>query len=134
MRQAFQAFLALFGVIVIAILLAYGDRPASDRRRRGGESDDGRRGPVLRRTVALLRDRPAVVRTRCATQTHVRQSAGRSVLRRRRRAFPSFAWAQLAVALDGAPHSFYVAMLVLESALPPLMVVVAKQVAEPASV
>jgi hypothetical protein len=40
----------------------------------------------------------------------------------------------LAVALDGAPHSFYVAMLVLELALPPLMVVVAKQVAEPASV
>jgi Domain of unknown function (DUF4345) len=40
----------------------------------------------------------------------------------------------LAVALDGAPHSFYVAMLVLELALPPLMVVAAKQVAEPASV
>jgi hypothetical protein len=40
----------------------------------------------------------------------------------------------IAVALDGAPHSFYVAMLVLELALPPLMVVVAKQVADPASV
>jgi hypothetical protein len=35
----------------------------------------------------------------------------------------------LAVVLDGAPHPFYVAMLVLELALPPLMVVVARRVA-----
>jgi hypothetical protein len=40
----------------------------------------------------------------------------------------------LAVVLDGAPHPFYVAMLVLELALPPLMVVVARRVAEPVSV
>jgi hypothetical protein len=39
----------------------------------------------------------------------------------------------LAVLIDGAPHPFYVAMLVLELALPPLMVVVATRVAEPVS-
>jgi len=33
--------------------------------------------------------------------------------------------------LDGAPHPFYVAMLVLELALPPLMVIVAGRVAAP---
>jgi len=37
----------------------------------------------------------------------------------------------LAVLLDGAPHPFYVAMLAVELALPPLMVMVAKRVAEP---
>ncbi len=37
----------------------------------------------------------------------------------------------LAILLDGPPHPFYVAMLVLELALPPLMVVVARRVAEP---
>ena len=37
----------------------------------------------------------------------------------------------LAIVLDGPPHPFYVAMLVLELALPPLMVVVARRVAEP---
>ena len=37
----------------------------------------------------------------------------------------------LAVLLDGTPHPFYVAMLVLELVLPPLMVVVARRVAEP---
>ena len=36
--------------------------------------------------------------------------------------------------LDGIPHPFYVAMLVLELALPPLMVVVARRVAKPANV
>jgi hypothetical protein len=39
----------------------------------------------------------------------------------------------LAIVLDGPPHPFYVAMLVLELALPPLMVVVARRVAEPES-
>jgi len=42
--------------------------------------------------------------------------------------------AQLAVVLDRIPHPFYVAMLVLELALPPLTVVVAKRVAKPANV
>ena len=53
---------------------------------------------------------------------------------RRDRAVPSFAWAQSAVVLDSTPHPIYVAMLVLELALPPLMVVVAKRVAKPANV
>jgi Domain of unknown function (DUF4345) len=39
----------------------------------------------------------------------------------------------LAVVIDGAPHPFYVAMLVLELVLPPLMVVMAKRVAQQAS-
>ncbi|HYP95445.1 MAG TPA: hypothetical protein VER34_20565 [Mycobacterium sp.] len=44
--------------------------------------------------------------------------------------------AQLAVVLDRIPHPhpFYVAMPVLELALPPLTVVVAKRVAKPANV
>jgi hypothetical protein len=37
----------------------------------------------------------------------------------------------VAVLVDGAPHPFYVAMLVVELALPPLMVVAANRVAEP---
>jgi hypothetical protein len=37
----------------------------------------------------------------------------------------------LAIVLDGPPHPFYVAMLVLELALPPLMVIIAWRVAEP---
>jgi hypothetical protein len=37
----------------------------------------------------------------------------------------------LAVLLEGVPHPFYVAMLALELVLPPLMVLVAKRVAEP---
>jgi hypothetical protein len=37
----------------------------------------------------------------------------------------------LAVLLDGPPRPFYVAMVVLELALPALMVVVARRVAEP---
>jgi hypothetical protein len=39
----------------------------------------------------------------------------------------------LAILIDGAPHAFYVAMLVLELALPPLMVVVGRRVGEPVS-
>jgi hypothetical protein len=35
----------------------------------------------------------------------------------------------LAVILAGAPHPFYVAMLVVELVLPPLMVLAAKRVA-----
>ena len=42
--------------------------------------------------------------------------------------------AQLAFVLDRIPHPFYVAMPVLELALPPLTVVVAKRVAKPANV
>jgi hypothetical protein len=37
------------------------------------------------------------------------------------------------VIVVGAPHPFYVAMLVLELALPPLMVLAANRVAEPES-
>ena len=40
----------------------------------------------------------------------------------------------LALVLAGVPHPFYVAMLVVELALPPLMVLAAKRVEEPAPI
>jgi hypothetical protein len=39
----------------------------------------------------------------------------------------------LAVVIDGLPHPFYLAMLAIELMAPPMMVVVAKKVAAPAS-
>ncbi|HZN79634.1 MAG TPA: hypothetical protein VFC01_08105 [Mycobacterium sp.] len=124
MRQAFQAFLALFGVIVIAISLAHlaiGPRAIIG-------------AVAVNPTVFVHWDRAAVVLTRCASETHLRESAGGGLLRRRDRPVPSFAWAHLGVVLDGTPNGFYLAMLAVELALPPLMVVVAGRVAEPVSV
>jgi hypothetical protein len=37
----------------------------------------------------------------------------------------------IAVAVDGTPHPFYLAMLALELGLPPVMIVVAGRIAEP---
>jgi hypothetical protein len=96
------------------------------------------RGPATRRpwwAAAQLAVEPASGAASLQSTTICSRCdpAGRSVLRRRHRAVPSFAWAQLAIALDGAPHPFYVARLALELALPPLMVVVARRVAAPAS-
>jgi hypothetical protein len=48
-----------------------------------------------------------------------------------RRAFQAFLALFGVILLDGPPHPFYVAMLVRELALPPLMVVMARRVAEP---
>ena len=101
MLQGFQAFLTLFGVIVIAISLAH--MAIGPRAIIGGVA-------VNRRWLARTGSSPA-------------GSDG-----------PQLPVAQLAVVLDGIPHPFYVAMLVLELALPPLMVVVAKRVAKPANV
>jgi hypothetical protein len=128
MRQAFQAFLAVFGVIVIAISLAH--MAIGSRAVVGGVAvnptmageDRFFAGLFLCYGIALLWCARDVQRKR----VYVNLLAAAF--------FVGGIGRLLAVALDGAPHSFYVAMLVLELALPPLMVVVAKQVAESASV
>ena len=123
MRQTFQAFLALFGVIVIAIAaahLAIGSRAViggtAVNPTMAGE-DRFFAGLLLCYGIALLW---------CARDVQ------------HKRIYISLLAAAffvgglgrlLAVVLDGAPHPLYVAMLVLELSLPPLMVVVAKRVA-----
>jgi hypothetical protein len=128
MRQAFQAFLALFGVIVIAISLAHmaigpeaviGAVPVNPTM--AGE-DRFFAGLLMCYGIALLwcaRDvqRKCIYVSLLAAVFYV-GGIGRL----------------LSVLLDGAPHPFYVAILVLELALPPIMVVAATRVAESANV
>jgi Domain of unknown function (DUF4345) len=128
MRQAFQAFLALFGVVVIAISLAHfaiGPRAiiggVAVNPTMAGE-DRFFAGLLLCYGIALLW---------CARDVHHKRvyvNLLAAVF------FVGGLGRLLAILLDGTPHPFYVAMLVLELALPPLMVVVAKRVAEPAVV
>jgi hypothetical protein len=128
MRQAFQAFLALFGVIVIAISLAHmaigpeaviGAVPVNPTM--AGE-DRFFAGLLMCYGIALLwcaRDvQPKCIYVNLLAAVFFVGGIGRL----------------LAVLLDGAPHPFYLAMLVLEMALPPIMAVAAKRVAEPANV
>jgi low temperature requirement protein LtrA len=128
MRQAFQAFLALFGVIVIAISLAHmaiGPRAiigaVAVNPTMAGE-DRFFAGLFLCTGIALLW---------CSRDVH------------RKRIYVNLLAAVffiggigrlLGVVLDGTPNGFYLAMLAVELALPPLMVVVAGRVAEPVSV
>jgi hypothetical protein len=127
MRQAFQALLALFGVIVIGISLAHfaigpqaiiGGTAVNPTM--AGE-DRFFAGLFLCSGVALLWCAIDVQRKR----VYVNLLAAAF--------FVGGLGRLLAVLLDGAPHPFYVAMLVLELALPPVMVVVARRVGEPAS-
>lgn len=125
MRQAFQAFLALFGLIVIGISLAHfaigpqaiiGGTAVNPTM--AGE-DRFFAGLFLCSGVALLW---------CAVDlqhelVYVNLLAAAF--------FVGGLGRLLAVLLDGAPHPFYVAMLVVELALPPLMVIVAGRVAAP---
>lgn len=125
MRRVFQAFLTLFGVIVIGISLAH--FPIGPRAISGGvavnptmEGEDRFfAGLLLCCGVALLW---------CARDVQ-HQRVYIDVLAS---AFfvGGIGWL-LAIVLDSPPHPFYVAMLALELALPPLMVVVARRVAEP---
>jgi hypothetical protein len=127
MRQAFQGFLALFGVIVIGISLAHlaigpeaiiggaDVNPTSD-----GE-DRFFAGLLLCYGVALLW---------CARDV---QDKRRYINVLAAAFFVGGIGRLLAVIVVGAPHPFYVAMLVLELALPPLMVLAANRVAEPES-
>jgi hypothetical protein len=127
MRQVFQGFLALFGVIVIGISLAHmaiGPRAiigsVAVNPTMAGE-DRFFAGLFLCSGIALLWCARDVQRKR----VYINLLAAAF--------FVGGLGRLLAVAIDGAPHPFYVAMLVIELALPPLMVVVAKRVAEPAS-
>jgi Domain of unknown function (DUF4345) len=127
MRQAFQAFLALFGVIVIAISVAHfaiGPRAiiggTAVNPTMAGE-DRFFAGLLLCSGVALLWCARDVQRKR----VYVNLLAVAF--------FVGGLGRLLAVVLDGVPHPFYIAMLVLELALPPLIVVVARRVTEPVS-
>jgi hypothetical protein len=125
MRRAFQAFLPLFGVIVIGISLAHfaiGPQAiiggVAVNPTMAGE-DRFFAGLHLCWGIALLwcaRD----VEHKHVYITLLAAAFFVGAIRR-----------LLAILLDGPPHPFYVAMLVLELALPPLMVVVARRVAEP---
>jgi hypothetical protein len=125
MRRAFQAFLALFGVIVIGISLAHfaigsqaivGGAPVNPTM--AGE-DRFFAGLLLCCGIALLWCARDVQNKRVYIDLLAAAFFVGGIGR------------LLAIVLDGPPHPFYVAMLVLELTLPPLMVVVARRVAEP---
>ena len=128
MRQVFQGFLALFGVIVIGISLAHmaiGPRAiigaVAVNPTMAGE-DRFFAGLFLCSGVALVWCARDVQRKRI----YINVLAAVFFVGGIGRLF--------GVAIDGAPHPFYLAMLAIELVLPPLMVVVAKRVTEPISV
>jgi hypothetical protein len=123
MRQAFQVFLTLFGVIVIAISIAHmaiGPRAiigsVAVNPTMAGE-DRFFAGLLLCYGIALLWCARDVQRKR--VYVNVLAAAF----------FVGGVGRSLAILIDGAPNPFYVAMLVLELALPPLMVVIGSRVA-----
>jgi hypothetical protein len=125
MRQAFQTLLALFGVIVIGISLAHlaiGPKAiiggVAVNATMAGE-DRFFAGLLLCYGVALLWCARDVQHKRVYLNLLAVVFFGGGIGR------------LVAVVVDGAPHPFYVAMLVVELALPPLMVVAANRVAEP---
>ncbi len=125
MRQALQTLLALFGVIVIGISLAHfaiGPKAiiggVAVNATMAGE-DRFFAGLLLCYGVALLWCARDVQHKR----VYINLLA--AVF------FVGGIGRLLAVVVDGAPHPFYVAMLIVELALPPLMVVAANLVAEP---
>jgi uncharacterized protein DUF4345 len=125
MRRAFQVFPVLFGVIVIAIGAAHlAVGPAaiiggSDVNPTSDGEDRFYAGMFLRYGLALLW---------CSRD-----------VQRRRAYIKALAFAflvggigrLLSLILVGAPHPFFIAMLVLELVLPPLMVFGAKRAATP---
>ena len=128
MRQVFQGFLALFGIIVIGISLAHmaiGPQAiigaVAVNPTMAGE-DRFFAGLFLCSGVALVWCARDVQRKRVCINLLAAVffvgGIGRS----------------LGVVIDGAPHPFYLAMLAIELVLPPLMVVVARRVTEPISV
>ena len=125
MRQAFQAFFALFGLIVIGISLAHFVI--------GPQAIIG--GTVVNPTMAG-KDRffaglflcSGVALLWCAVDVQHKRVYVNLLAAA---FFVGGLGRLLAVLLDGAPHPFYVAMLVVELALPPLMVIVAGRVAAP---
>ena len=128
MRQVFQGFLALFGVVVIAISLAHmaiGPQAiigsVAVNPTMAGE-DRFFAGLFLCCGVALLWCARDVQRKRVYINVLAAVFFVGGIGR------------LLGVAIDGAPHPFYLAMLAIELVLPPLMVVVAKRVTDPISV
>ena len=125
MRRAFQGFLALFGVIVIGISLAHltiGPEAiigGSDANSTSDGEDRFFAGLLLCYGVALLWCARDVQRKR--VYINVLAAAF----------FVGGIGRLLAIILAGVPHPFYVAMLVLELALPSLMVLVARRVTDP---
>jgi hypothetical protein len=127
MRRAFQGFLALFGVIVIGISLAHltiGPEAiigGSDVNPTSDGEDRFFAGLLLCYGVALLWCARDVQRTRM--YINVLAAAF----------FVGGIGRLLAIILAGVPRPFYVAMLVLELALPSLMVLVARRVTDPST-
>jgi hypothetical protein len=124
MRQTFQAFLALFGVIMIVISIAH--FAIGPQAIIGGTTVNATMAGEDRFFAGLLLCYGIAVLW-CSRDVQYKRSyitllAAALFVGGLRRLF--------AVLLDGAPHPFYVAMLVLELALPPLMVVMAGRVAE----
>jgi hypothetical protein len=125
MRRVFQAFLALFGIIVIGISLAHfaiGPQAiiggVAVNPTMAGE-DRFFAGLLLCYGIALLWCARDVQHKRIYIDVLAAALFVGGIGR------------LLAIVLDGPPHPFYVAIIVLELALPPLMVVVARRVAEP---
>ncbi len=125
MRRAFQAFLSLFGVVVIGIALGHfaigpraiiGGAPVNPTM--AGE-DRFFAGLLLCCGIALLWCARDIQHKRIYIDVLAASFFMGGIGR------------LLAIVLDGPPHPFYVAMLVLELAIPPLMVVMARRVAEP---
>jgi hypothetical protein len=127
MRRAFQGFLALFGVIVIGISLAHltiGPEAiigGSDVNPTSDGEDRFFAGLLLCYGVALLWCARDVQRKRM--YINVLAAAF----------FVGGIGRLLAIILAGVPRPFYVAMLVLELALPSLMVLVARRVTDPST-
>jgi Domain of unknown function (DUF4345) len=126
LRRLFQGFLMLFGVIVIGIALAhFAVGPGaiiggSDVNATSDGEDRFYAGLFLCYGVALLWCARDVERK----QTYVAVLAAAL--------FVGGIGRLISLILVGLPHPFFVAMLILELVLPPLMVLVAKRVAAPA--
>jgi hypothetical protein len=126
MRRLFEVFLALFGVIVIGISLAHfalGPDAIIGGSHVNATSDGEDRffaGLVFSFGVAL------VWCSREAERKRIYINLLAAVF------FVGGVGRLISLVVVGAPHPFYIAMLVLELGLPPVMVVAAKRVAEPA--
>ena len=124
MRRAFQAFLGAFGLVVIGISVAHlaiGPEAVIGGAAVNPTSDGEDRffaGLFLCYGVALLW---------CARDVQHRRGY---VSLLAAALFVGGIGRLLAVVLVGVPHPFYVAMLVLELVVPPLMVLAARRVAE----
>jgi hypothetical protein len=125
MRQTFQAFLVLFGVIVIAISVAH--FAIGPQAIIGGTAVNPTMAGEDRFFAGLLLC-SGLALVWCARDV---QHKGVHISLLAAVFFVGGLGRLLAVLIDGMPHPFYIAMLVLELGLPPVMVVVARRVAEP---